>query len=111
MISKLSSLSLQYNELSGSIPQGHLKNLFRLRALQLEGNSFTGTIDKHSLLCQMTRKYRDRDLPKGQAKYEGERLLRFFTATCIPAASGVPATDRLECACCTECFGIKQRHK
>jgi len=66
MISKLSSLSLQYNELSGSIPQGHLKNLFRLRALQLEGNSFTGTIDKHSLLCQMTRKYRDRDLPKGK---------------------------------------------
>merc|ERR1719356_1808071 len=102
MLSMLSSLSLQHNELSGSIPQSYFKNLFRLRALQLEGNSFTGTIDKHSLLCQMTREYRGGDpLPKGRydlslhvlyqlrqllldatgrEKYEGKiRVLRVFT--------------------------------
>lgn len=57
MIQKLSSLSLQWNDLTGTIPQRHLKNLLTLRALQLEGNEkISGEIERHSLLCQMRNK-------------------------------------------------------
>lgn len=105
-IEKLASLSLQQNELSGTIPQDSLKNLGRLRALQLEGNEkIVGLIDKHSLLCQMTPKYKNQVLPPGREAYTGEkRILRKFTASCLPV-SGIPPRGILECACCTECFG------
>lgn len=105
MIQKLSSLSLQWNDLSGTIPSQHLKNMLQLRALQVEGNEkLSGNVDRHSLLCQMRNKYRG-PTPRERDKYTGRRVLRIFTATCVPpgAVSGLP--DRLECACCTECFG------
>lgn len=56
-LKKLTSLSLQHNDLSGKIPQSHLKNLRTLTALQLEGNEkLHGKIERHSLLCQMRNK-------------------------------------------------------
>mmetsp|Transcript_24834 Transcript_24834/g.44869 ORF Transcript_24834/g.44869 Transcript_24834/m.44869 type:complete len:205 (+) Transcript_24834:646-1260(+) len=105
MIRKLSSLSLQWNDLSGTIPEKHLKNLLTLRALQVEGNEkMGGKIERHSLLCQMRNRYRG-PTPKDQEKYTGRRILRILTATCVPSGSSVGVSDRLECACCTECFG------
>jgi hypothetical protein len=54
-IKSLSSLSLQFNDLSGTIPV--LKNLVQLKALQVEGNDrLVGTIGPHNLLCQMRPK-------------------------------------------------------
>lgn len=96
--------------MSGTIPQDSLKNLGRLRALQLEGNEkIVGLIDKHSLLCQMTPKYKNQVLPPGREAYTGEkRILRKFTASCLPV-SGIPPRGILECACCTECFGKRPK--
>ena len=55
LIQSLSSLSLQFNDLSGTIPV--LKNLVHLRALQVEGNDrLVGKIGPHSTLCQMRPK-------------------------------------------------------
>ncbi|KAL7529324.1 hypothetical protein ACHAXR_002902 [Thalassiosira sp. AJA248-18] len=107
MIQKLSSLSLQWNDLSGTIPQYHLQNLKSLRALQLEGNEkLSGNLHQHSLLCQMRNKYSGYITPKDQERYTGRRLLRVLTATCIPSGTSLGGvSDRLECACCTECFG------
>jgi hypothetical protein len=54
-IQSLSSLSLQFNDLSGTIPV--LKNLVQLKALQVEGNDrLVGKIGPHNLLCQMRPK-------------------------------------------------------
>ena len=43
--------------------------------------------------------------PRDQEKYTGRRVLRQFTATCVPSSGNVAISDRLECECCTECFG------
>ena len=53
--------------MSGTIPQDSLKKLNRLRALQLEGNRIVGLVDKYSLLCQMTPKYKNLALPEGES--------------------------------------------
>ncbi|KAL7543720.1 hypothetical protein ACHAWF_007841 [Thalassiosira exigua] len=109
MIRKLSSLSLQHNDLSGTLPEGHLKDLHTLRALQVEGNArIRGDLHRHSLLCQMRNKYRG-PTPRDQERYTGRRVLRILTATCIPSGSSVGVSNRLECACCTQCFGIKAK--
>ena len=43
--------------------------------------------------------------PLNQGQYVGQRMLRIFTASCIPlSGSLLMMSDRLECACCTECF-------
>lgn len=111
MINKLSSLSLQHNDLSGdiSIPEQYLAmGLKTLRALQIEGNvKITGNIHTHSLLCQMRNKYRG-NTPKGQERYNGKKVLRILTATCVPP--GQHTAGRLECACCTECKETVNTH-
>jgi hypothetical protein len=57
MMQKLSSLSLQWNDLSGTIPEHYLKNLLQLKAFQIEGNDkLIGKIKQHNLLCQMRNK-------------------------------------------------------
>ena len=57
MLQKLLSLSLQWNDLSGTIPEHYLKNLPQLKALQVEGNEkLIGKIGQHNLLCQMRNK-------------------------------------------------------
>ena len=78
--------SLQHNELSGTIPQDSLKNLSRLRALQLEGNErIVGLIDKHSLLCQMTPKYKNQVLPEGESQQLVPARLAFSNSSLLPS--------------------------
>jgi hypothetical protein len=134
-IQSLSSLSLQFNDLSGTIPV--LKNLMQLKALQVEGNDrLVGKIGPHNLLCQMRPKCKSSSMmslchvanshnlqqfayyffhqtisqdhgptPLDQEQYVGQRILRIFTASCIPSSGSLlMMSDRLECACCTECF-------
>ena len=58
-ISKLSYLSLQWNRLTGTIPDEYYRNLSHLRGLQLEGNEgIHGTIERHGYLCRMRNNYR-----------------------------------------------------
>ena len=133
-IQSLSSLSLQFNDLSGTIPV--LKHLVHLKALQVEGNDrLVGKIGPHHLLCQMrprckflkmnllhvlnshvlqqlafdffhqTKSQDYGPTPLNQEQYVGQRMLRIFTASCIPlSGSLLMMSDKLECACCTECF-------
>lgn len=107
MLSNLSSLSLQWNTLTGSIPEEAISKMRVLRGLQLEGNTrITGKIERHGHLCRMRKNYVTADLkqPKRQAKGE----LKLLTATCTPPSGNLLVagrSDTLECDCCSECFG------
>ena len=94
-----------------------------------------GKIGPHHLLCQMSPKCKSLKMslllvenshilqqsafdffhqtksqdhgptPLDQEQYVGQRMLRIFTASCIPlSGSLLMMSDKLECACCTECF-------
>lgn len=116
-------MSLQHNNLSGTIPEKYLKKL-QLKALQLEGNEkLHGKIDRDSLLCQMRKRCKSCSFvqcflfrtfsylirfffedegppPEDSETYTGPQLLRIFTATCVPDHSSFGGSNHmLECAC------------
>lgn len=57
------------------------------------------------LVLQNTRFQDHGPPPRDQEEDTGKGILRIFTATCVPLSGSGAVSDRLECACCTECFG------
>jgi len=108
-LTSLSSLSVQWNELTGTIPEEAIGGLISLRALQLEGNvGLHGKVERHGTLCRMRNNYKpETDEDDEKTKPHKRGILRMLTATCTPPSGSLVGdrSDRLVCDCCSECFG------
>jgi len=93
LLTDLEFMGLQHNGFTGTVPTLHMGKMYKLKALNLEKNSLSGSIRKVDPLCQL-RNNLERKTAVGS--------LQLVTADCKSLVKWKKPT--IGCGCCTKCF-------